>query len=936
MPGRDLGPYALDPRYRIDPNAAVPPGSDVISELALLSFDDRYVQAVAQANADYDAKYNQSVEDAAAIDTSPQWGDAYDQGQARTIWDTFGIDYVPPGQDRISTDSKWGDAYVPPQDPSPPDVQFGDISIEPSQPPDVQFGDISVAPAPIAGPPNSPRPIAGPPYTPSRASQGAAPSTPAPGDGRSGVASFLPPHLAGKFLAGGAPLQPSGASPAASVGGVAQLQGSGINAFLPQSVLSQMGVGGGQSQSAEGAALRQSNDLANPGQFGSPSLIGGDPTGLLPGTAKTARQASLQQAAQGEQQIQALGNQVTAQANAQFAQEDAATAATEASVAKENEALQQRAKDRAAAINTANVAIAAKEARADDIANREPDPGRLWDSMAGWKQATFALSMVANALANSRDTNHVNAVTQQLMGMVKDDVSSQRMRQEKQLARAKENIATAKDAKVEKLAEVSDAYTDTMTRLAALDRVAQAKAKTAGRGSQLEGAYQGLRAKLWEQRQVITAQEHTRLAGAETQARAHAQQTRMAKLEAEASFNNALAKAQGEAAKLQAEQGKDLRYVPSGSGLRLNTGKDANGNPVYADPAKAQLHKDYVKDASELGANATSLYNDLGEFQKLISDKSNLDALLKGDAVINGKMTLLARKIATNPGFNKGATTDADTRNGATVFTGLANDPNFLSTLTNLPDRMDMMKKATTSFRASIPRTTNDALKAFPLPEGGNVEWVPPPEVLEPAQEDKYLLPGERDTRTNQSINADAGIQGSIPASTRLLPMEPEQIRTVESAASQAEGMTAQRHMALVTSKLRQDTEKAIEKLPPGPGLEQAKAILLKRERDASLRYARANEGKLDELRKKEDEVARGLVVKSLGGKKGILEQTERQQRLGLTTQGLDIPEPSTADVKEQMRAAGFTVGKLSPEDIALMKRKAVEMAKNPGANWKP
>lgn len=907
MPGRDLGPYALDPRYRIDPNAAVPPGSDSISELAPLSFEDSYAQAVAQANADYDAKYNQAVADSAAIDTSPQWGDAYDQNKARTVWDTFGIDYIPPGQDRISTDPKWGDGYSP--DPSP-DVQFGDISIEPA-PPDVQFGDISIAPAPVAGPRNVPPPR-----------QGAVPTPQIPGDGRSGLASFLPPNMLAQLQAGGV-ASPRGA-------GTAQ-QGS-INDFLPQSVLSQMGVAsvGGPPPSAA------PQGQATPGQFGTPSLIGGDPTGLLPGTAKTARQASLQQAAQGEQQIQALGNQVTAQANAQFAQEDAATAATEASVAKENEALQQRAKDRAAAINTANVAIAAKEARADDIANREPDPGRLWDSMAGWKQATFALSMVANALANSRDTNHVNAVTQQLMGMVKDDVASQRARQEKQLARAKENIASAKDDKTEKLAAVNDTYTDTMTRLAALDRVAQAKAKTAGRGSQLEAAYQGLRGELWKQRQTITAQEHDRLASAETQARAHAQQTRMAKLEAQASFNNTLAKAQGDAAKLQAEQAKDLRYVPSGSGLRLNTGKDANGNPVYADPAKAQLHKDYVKDASELGANATSLYNDLGEFQKLISDKSNLDALLKGDAVINGKMTLLARKIATNPGFNKGATTDADTRNGATVFTGLANDPNFLSTLTNLPDRMDMMKKATTSFRASIPRTTNDALKAFPLPEGGNVEWVPPPEVLEPAQEDKYLLPGERDTRTNQSINADAGIQGSIPASTRLLPMEPEQIRTVESAASQAEGMTAQRHMALVTSKLRQDTEKAIEKLPPGPGLEQAKAILLKRERDASLRYARANEGKLDELRKKEDEVARGLVVKSLGGKRGILEQTERQQRLGLTTQGLDIPEPSTADVKEQMRAAGFTVGKLSPEDIALMKRKAVEMAKNPGANWKP
>lgn len=888
MPGRDLGPYGLDPRYRVDAGPAVPPGQDAISELTPLSFDDRYAQAVAQANADYDAKY------AAAVDAAPPPATA--DGSSDSVWSRFGIDYVQPGQERIDTGPEWGDSYS-------------------AQQPEVQFGDISIEPAPIAGPPNAQRPR-----------PGQAPTTQIPGDDRSGLASFLPPNMLAQLQAGGvnAPGTGAGVAPPPQ-------QGS-INAFLPQSVLSQMGVSSAGGPPPSAAPQGQ----ATPGQFGAPSLIGGDPEGLLPGTAKTARQASLQQAAQGEQQIQALGNQVTAQANAQFAQEDAATASTEASVVKENEALAQRAKDRAEAIRTANVAIAAKEARADDLANREPDPSRLWNGMEGWRKATFGLSMLANALANSRDTNHTNAITAQLMGMVKDDVAMQQATNDRLRQRAKDGIATAKEQKAEAVTAVNDTYTDTLTRLAALDRVAKAKAKQAGRGSQLEGAYQGLRAKLWEQRQVITAQEHTRLAGAETQARAHAQQTRMAKIEAEASLAATIAKAQGEAAKLQAEQGKDLRYVPSGSGLRLNTGKDANGNPVYVDPAKAQLHKDYVKDASELGANATSLYNDLGEFQKLISDKSNLDALLKGDAVINGKMTLLARKIATNPGFNKGATTDADTRNGATVFTGLAGDPNFLSTLTNLPDRMEMMKKATTSFRASIPRTTNDALKAFPLPEGGNVEWVPPPEVLEPAQEDKYLLPGERDTRTNQSINADAGIQGNVPAATRLLPMDPEQIRTVESAASQAEGMTAQRHMALVTSKLRQDTEKAIEKLPPGPGLEQAKAILLKRERDASLRYARANEGKLDELRKKEDEVARGLVVKSLGGKKGILEQTERQQRLGLTTQGLDIPEPSTADVKEQMRAAGFTVGKLSPEDIALMKRKAVEMAKNPGANWKP
>lgn len=936
-------PFQQDPRYRIDSNPALSPGNDRVDlegpVAPPLQLDPRYRIDADPALAPGESRIRLDNEpfpgtDSLQLDQSPVAGPP-DFPKAGPAFD--GRQYTSPAGPQVAAGPPFnGQQYGPPNNPQPALPRELELAMSinggpmqsldeaPPAPPQQQLG-LDVTGMSINGGPTQPIEGAPPVYAGANTR------------GR-GPAPYSPPTISLE-QAPGVPQAPDtfggpGLAPAPQLGNPLATATFGLNPAPTQSL-------GGPGPAGGGAPAGSS-----------PGLDGTISYGLDGKPIRNSRQGFDRQAQLAEAGADAGFRGQAAGLQSQWAKDDALVQAGQESVDRLGAAQAQRAKERAAVKVIADEKIARRQQIADDLAGKEPDPSRLWNNMEGWRKAVFGLSMLANALANSRDLKHVNPITQMLTGMVKDDVTSQATSLERKRARAKEGIAEAKEGKAEDLAEVEDSYTQTLTRLNALDRLAAQKAATAGRGSALEAAYQGARVELAKAKQSITAQQTATLATAEGQARAHAHAERMARVEAEATLTKAKVQASVELAKQQAdiakedrkakaEAEKDLRYVPSDTGLRLVTGRDEKGNPIVQDPAKARLHKDYVKDAGEVAANANQLDADLTELDKVIQDKDNWDALLKGDGDLNSRITELGRRIATNPAFNKGVTSDSDSRQGATVINGLSNDPNFLSKLRAVPSQMDMMKSAVRGYHDRLPAQINRQLKQYPLPEGGNLEWVPNYNQAPPVK-DNLVLPGERETRASQAISVESGTPVDKAATTRL-PASDEQIQTAQAVQAQAEGMTAARQMAILTSKLDQQAKgqvdeieekgkAALERLDkdaPDYGqqarsivanMESARQIVQKRANDAKFRYAVVNEKKLDAARAKEDEVVRRLAgVDGSGPFAFTAAHTPR-----------DIPEPSTEEVKGLLSDKGFDVAKLSQADIDAMKKRAVWLAKNP------
>lgn len=1004
----------LDPRYRIDPNPALSPGEDRIElgepTVPPLQLDPRYRIDADPALAPGESRIRLDNEpwpgtDLIELDRSPVAGPEYFPKQGpepggRQYATPAGPPNIPPGMREALA------ALLPKAiQPTPAtDLDMTGVSINggPTEPLDAE--------APVAGPPNIPPGMRqalaallpnpaqlegtnpndlditgmsvnggamesmdsvatdGAIATASSNTAGAAPTAASPVAASPVAAS---PVYAGPQTQGRAPAHLATSTyiePSPAPGQAPNYFGGPGLAGMQQPAALAAGGPGIPAQAGQGGTVPQGGAVAPGGASPTPSAGQAIDYGLPSGQIRNSKQGIALQNQLAQAGVDAGFQANAAKLQSQWAQDDELVKAGQDSYDSLVRAQTQRANEREAVRRIADAKIAKKQQAADALAGKEPDPSRLWNNMEGWRKAVFGLSMLANALANSRNLNHVNPITQMLTGMVKEDVERQSDVIEKQRLRAKEGIAEANLAKQEDLADVEDSYTQTITRLQALDRLAAQKAATAGRGSALEAAYQGARVELAKVKQEITAQQTTILANTEAQARAHAHAKAMAQAEAEAALARAKVQAAAEVAKQQAEVAKeqakakaevdkeerkakaetekDLRYVPSETGLRLVTGRDERGNPVVMDPAKARLHKDYVKDAAEMAANANQLHANITELNKLLEDKDNVDAILKGDGEVNSKVTLLGRQIATNPAFNKGVTSDSDVRQGSQVISGLANDPNFLSTLRSIPGRMDMMKAALKSYGASVPAQINRQLKQFPLPEGGNLEWVPATDV-EPVK-DTLLLPGEREVRASQAISADAGTAVDRAPTNRLPPSD-EQLRQVQAVDAQTQGMTASRRMEVLSAKLDQQASEQVadveargkadlarlDKDAPDYGekargvvanMEAARKIIQKRAEDAKLRYAVVNEGQLDETRKREDEVVRKLA--GLGGSGPFAFAAEHTPR--------DIPEPSNKEVKDALSRKGFDVAKLSQADIDAIRKRAVWLAKNPSQPIRP
>jgi hypothetical protein len=902
-------PFQLDPRYRVDANPALLPGDDRIE------LDSSF--AAAKAKAGGSAPAPKQKPDGRAGKNPPLQLDPRYRIDATPA--------VPPGQDRIDLEPEQKEAptswAVPayadsvPIDPStlappPVDVEFGAVDVR--QPvPDVQFGDISVneAPAQPYGPPNNPAygppnsPVLGAPAAPPRVSQ-AKPVAPRPGATPAQQDATPQPWTAHPFGggAGSGTFVPPPAQP-----GIAQPVQPGIS-----------GVGQPQLQNSGG--IVGSGPIAGMPQ-GGPAQLGGIAS-LRPGQARTSGQARSQYLNQREAGLGAEYAAQNALQDAQEAEQGADVARHEKLYEETEKSLIQRAQDRQKAQKDAGVRLAAAEKAADDLANQEPNPGRLWSNMSTFGKAALGIGMLANALANSRTPGYVNSTTQLLTSMIKEDVEFQQQRLKNQRERAKDKIAGIKESRADALAEVDDTYTMTVTRLKSLDRVLEAKIKQAGNDPRRKAGFEMARAKLYDVYAEITQGELQALTRKEEQARAHAAALQRAKIEAASKAQETAQKAalelEKERIKANADVEKDYRYLSPDLGITVITNqKDEKGNPVTVPPEKARLHKDYIVEAGNSVAAANKVDTYLQRMEQLLASKDNLDALTREDGEYNQLVLLVGRALATDPSFNEGGrTADADVMHGINVFTGASFQKSLLEGTVNIDNRMDQAKAAVKQYRRMMPEIVNQKLKSYPVPGGGSLHWTPPKQKGEVPNDAKYQVPGESEYLQRLSQDTKAGIpleesaspaleaggfkQPKVPqytAPTRLKPLTPEQISKAEALDAEAGTLTTRKY------------------------LEKAKALIP--EKEARLRVMRANEATIDKMRAKEAKVAEELVDTMKDAARSSFWSGKKFQAEKL--------EPDTETVKRKMRAAGYNTSSLTPKDIQDMKDAALNLYKQGG-----
>jgi hypothetical protein len=644
--------------------------------------------------------------------------------------------------------------------------------------------------------------------------------------------------------------------------------------------------------------------------------------------AKSSTQGMQQQQDYAAAGAQAAFGAQQAQQQGQWQVEDAERAAAEQTIARQEEAQADLARDKDLVIRASKAKIQAEEKRASDLTKREPDPTRLWNNQKTATKAAWLIAIFANEAAqNRKNPGGPNSSLQALRGLIERDVDEQSKSLYRQRQDSMAKISALKDEKSEALASASERYSQQLARIQSLDRMAMAKAKTVSRGSAQEAGYQLFRQGLFGMYQEIAAKRTQTLVQNETQSRSFAHDERMAVRQRawqvedqDKAAQLALQKAQIEAQAKGFEANKDHRFIPSESGLMLAT-RDAKGNLLPVNPAEAQLHKDYVEKATETSVKANQLYTDLLDFDRMIGDKDNWDAIFQSDGEVNSKFIEIAREIATNPAFNKGVTANADVGQAGDLLSGRAFQRGAGESLASFTQRMDMLKASVKQYIKNLPDETNRQLKMFPgVAPGQNLYWQPPADKppIDPNAGDKYLLPGEKEARLSQSIDAKAGItpQPAVPAldaagfkqplvdenptPTKLKPMTDEQVAQAQKLEQDAEGLTTRRHRELAAATLKDS--------------------------DARKRYMIANEGKLQETAAKEYDVARRILQKAEGlgdGVGGALSRLRGPR---------DVAEPDTALVKDQLRAAGFNVTALTPKDIKYMKELVVRVAKNPNA----
>lgn len=623
-----------------------------------------------------------------------------------------------------------------------------------------------------------------------------------------------------------------------------------------------------------------------------------DPSNISTATQSTAQEATqLEQLANSKLQQQ----QLEGQAASEVAQ--AENEAYRASLDQAEGALGGRAQQRDMARRASALKLAAAQQRVDDLTNKEPDPGRFWANADGYKKAAYALAVVAGIYANSRNPGAKNAAIEQLLSEVDADVAEQRSTLGRQRAAALSNLDQTRADEQERLSEIEESYQQTLARIASLSKVAQAKAQQAGAGSRAAAAYEGVRQELLGAAAQLTQRTGERLEKQENQLREFAdarkrqsrefghadqmqsrsfqQQERMAGIELR---NDLIKKGAGEA--------EDLRFVPPKSGLRLVTNqKDDKGNAIVIPSEQAKLHKDYVLKAGEIAAGANQMTDDLAQLQELLSDRSNWDAIVKDDALYNSKITEVVRRIITNPAFNKGATADRDELAGFAVAEGTPANGGTVAKLANFSKRADNARAAIGRLQKDLPSSINNALKQFPLPQGGNLEWVPPDPPAKLSDNEKYLMPGEEDALLSKSTAEQFGIppDEAVRRPTTLAPITDEQVKIAKAIEPDLEGMTPETMAKVIKAKL--------------PG-------------DAAVRVVRANEEVFEKARKKLDQVAEGLVKKN--AKQSFVKTSTFRGLLYDSTYS-----PSKEEMRKELVKAGFAPGKLLEEDYKNLKAKA-------------
>lgn len=382
----------------------------------------------------------------------------------------------------------------------------------------------------------------------------------------------------------------------------------------------------------------------------------------------------------------------------------------------------------------------------DTTVAKEPNPGRWWEHQGGFSKVMWLMSLAFGTMAAAKSPGTKNVALEMISREVDEDIARQKDRLARELDTAKLKGTMMQKDQAQKLADLTDDHTAKAARLAVLERALETRTTAPGSADDAAAQAAGLD---WVKKEKLgVAKDRYDKAVSMGEAElARKNQIAVAGIHAQSARDVAIIHETGENSRAMITAGArllgqqkgpkpDFQDIPQQAGVKVRTadGKVAN----------LSVHKDQVKEVTQLIQNTNATGNALADLREAIQNSDLSDKILNNDNARRAALKKLADPIIKQMGgrFNK------DTVNEAQQYF-LGENPDSLLQRLKGGSKEEIVALLDKEL-ADLPGTATKKLQAFPSnlsddPNARielNLERTSAPRTPNQTQEDRLAAAG--------------------------------------------------------------------------------------------------------------------------------------------------------------------------------------------------